>query len=597
MGNKIIDTEIIHIAFAINNNYIDQLKIVLYSLSINNQDEYFNIYILNSSISNENKDKIKKLMYKNKKIKIKFIEINDRVFKEFRLNIDHITVETYYRYLLSEVIPDKIKKVIYLDADTLIIGKIKGLWNTNLNNNYVAGVQDVFIQDIDYKKQIGFNDEDIYVNAGVLVFNLDKIRNDKKTQEMISNTLKYVDTIKYQDQDIINITFKDKIKEVDSSYNYTSREFVNNPSKASQVKIIHFTGSDKPWKTQNEANRPYTHYLYDKYVDLSHNLTGSHEITDLQKVILDIYKEFQRICEKNGLRYYANGGTKIGAVRHSGFIPWDDDIDIDMPINDYEKFIEIAENNLKDKYEIKQMFGGITSTIVNKKTMYTEYFYLGYPEKYTGVFIDIHPVFGTPNNESDRNHFVDRMNLLANNIIFNSISGLYSDDETSRRDEFKEYKKLSTMYNIDKSDYTLTILGQIKKKGLFKTEHFLNSWNMKFEDTTINVPIGFDSELKKQYGDYSLASAPKNELERSIHMSRSIIDLKTPYKEYAEKMVDSDAVRISKYLTSHIASGWLNISMKELEIENLKESLNSRKYGIKQSFRLLMKAIKNRFLR
>ena len=51
MGNKIIDTEIIHIAFAINNNYIDQLKIVLYSLSINNQDEYFNIYILNSSIS------------------------------------------------------------------------------------------------------------------------------------------------------------------------------------------------------------------------------------------------------------------------------------------------------------------------------------------------------------------------------------------------------------------------------------------------------------------------------------------------------------------------------------------------------------------
>ena len=60
-------------------------------------------------------------------------------------------------------------------------------------------------------------------------------------------------------------------------------------------------------------------------------------MTDLQKKLLDMFSWFHGFCVENGLRYYAMGGTALGAVRHNGFIPWDDDIDVGMPRNDYEK--------------------------------------------------------------------------------------------------------------------------------------------------------------------------------------------------------------------------------------------------------------------
>lgn len=69
------------------------------------------------------------------------------------------------------------------------------------------------------------------------------------------------------------------------------------------------------------------------------------ELRDLQLVELDILKEFLRICKKYNLRYYALGGTLLGAVRHKGFIPWDDDVDIGMPRPDFIRFGEIAKKN------------------------------------------------------------------------------------------------------------------------------------------------------------------------------------------------------------------------------------------------------------
>ena len=78
------------------------------------------------------------------------------------------------------------------------------------------------------------------------------------------------------------------------------------------------------------------------------------ELTPLRKVQLmelDIFKEIVRICEENDLTYYISGGTYLGAVRHKGFIPWDDDMDVAMPRKDYRKFLEIAQKNLpKDLY-------------------------------------------------------------------------------------------------------------------------------------------------------------------------------------------------------------------------------------------------------
>ena len=75
-------------------------------------------------------------------------------------------------------------------------------------------------------------------------------------------------------------------------------------------------------------------------------------MTEIQKKILDIFHQISQICDKEKIEYYAIGGTCIGAVRDKGFVPWDDDMDIAIPIEQFDKFIDIAKQKLPPKYEV-----------------------------------------------------------------------------------------------------------------------------------------------------------------------------------------------------------------------------------------------------
>lgn len=82
-----------------------------------------------------------------------------------------------------------------------------------------------------------------------------------------------------------------------------------------------------------------------------------HVVTEKMKRIwavqLDLLREFKQICEENGLRYFLWSGTLLGAVRHQGFIPWDDDIDVAMPREDYDRFRSLGRQGLKKPYELQ----------------------------------------------------------------------------------------------------------------------------------------------------------------------------------------------------------------------------------------------------
>ena len=84
---------------------------------------------------------------------------------------------------------------------------------------------------------------------------------------------------------------------------------------------------------------------------MNHELTEQ-ELTQWKGIITDVLRAFHEICEKYGLTYYAIGGTAIGAVRHQGIIPWDDDIDVGMPRPDFERFVEICRTTDFGDYEL-----------------------------------------------------------------------------------------------------------------------------------------------------------------------------------------------------------------------------------------------------
>jgi len=117
------------------------------------------------------------------------------------------------------------------------------------------------------------------------------------------------------------------------------------------------------------------------------------QLEKVKQVALSIYKDVMALCEKHGIRQMAAYGTLLGAVRHSGFIPWDDDIDLIMLREDYDRFIEIAPESLKEKYEVQSMErtdGYVLNfaKVIKKGTLFVEESYQDrrYP---TGIFIDI----------------------------------------------------------------------------------------------------------------------------------------------------------------------------------------------------------------
>ena len=136
---------------------------------------------------------------------------------------------------------------------------------------------------------------------------------------------------------------------------------------------------------------------------------------------LEIYKEVAKICEKHHLRYYATDGTALGAVRHKGFIPWDDDFDISMPRPDYDRFLQFAKvelpSNLKIVHyrntpEFRMLFAKVQET--REANVLAIEGKIGH-ELSNGVFIDIFPIEGFPSGKITRiavrmrNYIITRM--------------------------------------------------------------------------------------------------------------------------------------------------------------------------------------------
>ena len=266
-----------------------------------------------------------------------------------------------------------------------------------------------------------------------------------------------------------------------------------------------------------------------------------YDIRTLQLRLLRILKAFDAVCRERGLRYYLEDGTLLGAVRHGGFIPWDDDVDIMMPRPDYERLILHSREWLPEPYEFvchendpayPLQFGKVqdaSTTLVERPHLY----YLG------GAYIDIFPIDGVPDTEKEQRAHDRRYHRLKSPLYMTwrdpykhgrgpaswwplLLRKLYPPMRVQRM-----MREHSLRYPFETSRYVANLFDNMR--GILDRERELGPGTpIRFEDGEFLSVADTDTHLTRLFGDYMTPPPPK-EIEQHNFF---YLDLEHPYRDF-----------------------------------------------------------------
>ncbi len=261
-----------------------------------------------------------------------------------------------------------------------------------------------------------------------------------------------------------------------------------------------------------------------------------------QLVMLDMLRELDRICRKHDIPYMLYAGTLLGAVRHEGFIPWDDDLDVIMLRADYQRFLQVASTELDNRYYLQGEYSDhwpmFFSKLRRNGTACIERYIPKDDQTHMGVYIDIFPC----DNLSDH-YAVGKMQFLASKVVI--AKGLdrrgYSTDSRLKRVfmllcriiPLGAVRKLVLLQDDEHSFRVHCFLGAASKyeKSVFPRSWLTERVSATFEDGCYPVSRFYDGLLTALYGDYMIL--PKRE-ELACKQHGEIVDLEHSYTEYAE---------------------------------------------------------------
>jgi lipopolysaccharide biosynthesis glycosyltransferase/acetyltransferase-like isoleucine patch superfamily enzyme len=235
----------ISVSFSVSDNYAQHLAVVIASVLVNNPKSDFVFHVLHRNITPENERKVKELeaMYPN--CRVEFHKIDASQFEKFPIpeQLEHVTQEMYYRYILPEVLKDE-DRTIYSDVDVLCVGDLKPLWELDLQGNILAAVSEGENGELK-KRLIGLTGDAPYFYSGLLVMDLQAMREGDYARKQMETTVAMAGQIAWPDQDVINTVFRNKILQLGPEWDGINVRY--NPFKKGIV-IWHFPGfTMKPW--------------------------------------------------------------------------------------------------------------------------------------------------------------------------------------------------------------------------------------------------------------------------------------------------------------------------------------------------------------
>ena len=275
-----------------------------------------------------------------------------------------------------------------------------------------------------------------------------------------------------------------------------------------------------------------------------------------QKKQLEILLEVDRICKKNNIKYFLSSGTLLGAVRHKGYIPWDDDIDVVMMRKDYDKLLEIAKDEFKHPIFFQTAYsdrGYLRShaQIRNSETtamLANETYKVPFNQ---GIFLDIFPI-----DYTSKLYVFNRIKCKCISAFRRVISYVYVvEPPTSgkykifgkiaakaRKNPVKFYKHFDrlahfTLFKSKKVD-KVTFYRYYRKYRHLEEEWFANTVYMPFEFLRVPVPAGYDEILKRYYGENYMT--PRQTAAIHQRFGGLVVDTERPYTEVLEEMKNSN---------------------------------------------------------
>ena len=243
-----------------------------------------------------------------------------------------------------------------------------------------------------------------------------------------------------------------------------------------------------------------------------------------------LLEEVKRICQKHDLKYYAIAGTLLGAVRHKGAIPWDDDMDLGLLRPDYDKFIEAAKQELHDSiflqcFDTDPSYGFPFAKLMLKDTLMVERNAAGNSAQ-KGIYIDIFPLDNAPQERSLQEKHLRKTYFLKRLLLAKQHYRVYQKGEfkrmlaytalsilaacTSAKRIANKLEKEIQAFNGKETTEVVNIGGAYGYwKEKLQKEWFCDTVELPFESTTISAPSGYKEYLTYFYGDY-MTPPPEN---------------------------------------------------------------------------------------
>lgn len=250
--------------------------------------------------------------------------------------------------------------------------------------------------------------------------------------------------------------------------------------------------------------------------------------TEIKQTIFDILCSFSEYCDAHGLQYFLSGGTLLGAIRHKGFIPWDDDVDVLMPRKDFDAFHEdVKKEPITDYYKVIGLNAGNSFTpfakVVDTRTIVDE----KYISSDKQLWIDIFPMDGLPEDEEESKKILEKARKLKMNLTRTQakigqgkslirtivkIPAMIVLKMIGPESLGKKLDKMARSYGFDESDFIAGISWSLGAKERMEKAKYLPLEDVEFNGRKFHAPAGWDYYLTNIYGDY-MTLPPKEKRE------------------------------------------------------------------------------------